>query len=486
MVEIVSSGAKTGVLYQNKHYRDSRKNYGSSNEYYSRKAVIIAFAALVSGCGAQSGARYEIETIVSEAFAASTAEHHADQVDLSKGFVSAIMQSVELNERFKAQQALERRAIARLGASESVKRPQIGAAATIGTNRQFGDTTSNGAGGTLNISQTVFDGGASDASISRATAELAAAKSNLNRVANEVAIEAARAWIDTWQYQERLTLLKTRSIEIETVVSQIERMVTSGLIDRADVDYASRQVVEINLEERRLEADMAEAKLRFQHFFGQKPNGLKEPNRIISMKQAYDLVANFKEAPELRTAAAEALIAGSSVAEAKSAFRPRVRLQANAQSPNDRTDRGDVSVGFVVEYVFNDGGKRQRDLEAAEATKEAAYEGLTDAANNLSSELQALISKLELANKSTPLVQEQIVLSASEAQTARSQIATGQSSLRSLIEAELQNYRAKDKMISLTAVQSEILFTIAARSGFLTRMLASEVKPQTDPKAKDE
>ena len=54
-----------------------------------------------------------------------------------------------------------------------------------------------------------------------------------------------------------------------TLVSQIERMAVTGMMDRAAVDAARRQIVDIQLEETRLQSDLADAQVRFRRHFRQ-------------------------------------------------------------------------------------------------------------------------------------------------------------------------------------------------------------------------
>jgi uncharacterized protein YpmS len=67
-------------------------------------------------------------------------------------------------------------------------------------------------------------------------------------------------------------------------------------------------------------------------------------------------------------------------------------------------------------------------------------------------------------------------LSASEAETSRSQITTGQSTLRQLVEAEVSNYRAHDRQIAIWAERQILLLTIAARTGEVARRIGLQTE----------
>jgi hypothetical protein len=73
-----------------------------------------------------------------------------------------------------------------------------------------------------------------------------------------------------------------------------------------------------------------------------------------------------------------------------------------------------------------------------------------------------------------PLLADKLRLSRLEAETSRSQMMTGQSNLRQLVEAEIAIYRAQDEQIAMQAEQQTLLLTIAARTGALSRLIGLE------------
>ena len=62
------------------------------------------------------------------------------------------------------------------------------------------------------------------------------------------------------------------------MVGQMERMAASGLVDRAALDSARRQIVGVQLEQTRLEIELADAQVRFRRHFRQTPGRLPRPS----------------------------------------------------------------------------------------------------------------------------------------------------------------------------------------------------------------
>jgi outer membrane protein, adhesin transport system len=435
---------------------------------------VVALSACAPGVESLSSMQEDVTGILSSVEAPATAE--APVIAVGAGFRQALLGAVRSNQGYLAALASERQALDRIGVAESARRPQFGVNGTAGAFRENGsrEGTETGAAANVTLSQLLFDGGEAVAGINQATAEALVAQADREVTANELALEAARAWIDVWQYRERIALLRSRTTEMREILSQIERMAQNGMLDRSMLEDARRQIVTVDLEESRMRADLASAQVRFQRFFRVPDAGVNRPEAIISMARARQEAGRWEQAPSLRRAAGELIIARSAVSAAEAAFSPRARLQAGVNSPLDPDDAVDTSVGLTFEYTFGDGGRRRAQLAAAEARLEAATAQVSDRQQTLRAELDATVRQLAEIERAMPLLQENIRLSRSTAETARSQIATGQSNLRQLVDAEIDSYRASDQHIAMQAERMVLQLTIAARTGALAREIGLE------------
>jgi len=451
----------------------------ASGKYMLAKSYTIPAALMfLASCSAPTEMA-GMRIAMADRLAAGTAEAGgADNVPigLSQGLAPALRAAVTTNEGYLGALALEAEAMGQVGVVASVRRPQLTGNANVGGIREAGsnaDTTTGFAGG-VNLSQLVYDGGASVSAVNRSTALALSAQAGRVAQGNEIALSAARAWIDLWQYSERLRLMQARTSEMDTLVEQIERMASNGMLDRASLENAQRQIVDIKLEESRLIAGQAEAQVLFQRFFNAKPSTVPRPSELVSAVQARSLAQDWQTAPGLQRQAAELLVAQAAVGEAQSAFRPRARLQAGARSPLESGESTDLTVGLSLEYSFSDGGRRKKQLEAAEARVAATDAQLSDAQRGLEAELQAGLTRLASIERAMPLLADKLRLSRSEAETSRSQMLTGQSNLRQLVEAEIEIYRAQDQQIAMQAERQTLLLTIASRTGALSRLVGLE------------
>ena len=431
-------------------------------------AAALVFLASCDAPTEMSDMRTTVEerltTYVSEAPGAG-----GEPIALTYGLAPALRAAVSTNAAYLGALALEAEALGQVGVVASARRPQLTGNANIGGIRETGsnaDTTTGVAGG-VNLSQLVYDGGASASAMNRSTALALSAQAGRVAQGNKIALSAAQAWINMWQYSERLRLMRTRTSELDMLVEQIERMASNGMLDKASQENAQRQIVDIKLEESRLIAGQAEAQVLFQRFFNLKPSNVPKPSDLVSAAQARSFAKDWQTAPGLQRQAAELLAAQAAVGEARSAFKPRARLQAGALSPLARGESTDLTVGLSLEYSFSDGGRRKKQLEASEARVAATGAQLSDAQRGLEAELQAGLTRLASIERAMPLLADKLRLSRSEAKTSRSQMLTGQSNLRQLVDAEIEIYRAQDQQIAMQAERQTLLLTIAASTGAL-------------------
>ena len=442
-----------------------------------RYFVIAVATSCFLGCGGPSSLSEMQADIDSrllrnlDSFSSGT----ANSIQITSGFIPALRSSVLLNEAYLSAQAIELEAMGQVGVAESFRRPQLLGNINFGGIRELDtiqdDETNTGVAGGLNLSQLVYDGGAAKSAINRATAAAISAEGDRIAEGNRIALEAASSWLNLWQHHERLKLMDARISVMDKLIDQIERMSRSGLIDRASVDSARRQIVDVKLERSRLQAQKANSEVLFERYFGLKLGEIKKPSGLISADECREYSKDWLDSPILRSKAAQVLAAEASVSEARAAFRPVAQIRSGAQSPWEKNESTDLTLGMTVEYAFNDGGRRKKTLASAEARLNATSGDFVNSQRALKAEVDSGLSRLSSIETSMPLLDDKLRLSRSEAEASRSQLLTGQSNLRFLIEAEIEIYRAQDQKITMLAERDILSLTIAALTGALGKLI---------------
>lgn len=443
---------------------------------YVAASGVVLLAACAENAASVADLEAEIGTRLAQGPDAAISDATRQEVNLTAGFAEALRTAVLANDGYLAAQAFEQEALANVDVAESVRRPQLSANSILGATREGSpvDETTAGVSADVSLTQVLYDGGAAESAVNRATATALAARAGRMERSNLIALEAARAWIDLWQASERLALLRSRTGDLRELMDQMDRMSSNGLIDRASVEGAKQQVLDIQLEQTGLENNLSGARVRFAQFFQTEQSSIGAPDLIVNDQLVRARANDWQTAPALQRAAAELIAAERAQDEARAAFRPTVSVQAGVTSPLDEDETTDINSGFLFQYVVTDGGRRDAALEAATNRVAALEAGLTSAQLAARTERDAALAQLTALERSMSLVIQKMRLSSSEAKTARSQIRTGQANLRQLISAEIESYRASDRKMQLQAEIYLLQLTIASRSGYLTRVIGLE------------
>lgn len=398
------------------------------------------------------------------------------EIDLSQGLAAALPGAIAASSGYRAALARESEAEAARASAIGARRVQASVSGTAGgiregsTPRTASDTTT-GLAANLNLSQLLFDGGASAGRVDATTAAAIAARTRSVATASDVAVAAAQAWADLWLAQQRILLMDQQTSAMDEMLDQITRMSESGLVDRGATDTARNSILEIQVQRAGLNQTRTAAEAAFRRYFKALPEGSLSLNAIVSTDYARRSASDWRKSPDILVAGAELLGARANLAIAEAAFSPSASLRAGVTSPMNEDDSTDVNVGVALNYDFTRGGSRQADLEAAQARLAAADAALDEAHSAVRSELDALTAQLDFLEARALILDEQRDLSRTQAETVRSQIATGQSSLSELFRAEVASYQAEDELLQVRADLMMLRVSVAARAGGLVELL---------------
>jgi outer membrane protein, adhesin transport system len=456
--------------------------FSSCRLFYKRRKFIcfevFVSCFVVAGCAYQAQDVTLMQNALTEVLQRDAGEgvQTLDPVLLQDGLRVALVQAVAANPAYVAALAVEQESSANIDIANSARLPLLGLNGNLGGVREGGSRTNveTGLATNLSVSQLIYDGGASAATVNQAIAQALAAQAERRVRGNEIALEASRAWTDVWQFGQRIDLLRSRTSEMDVLAAQIERMASTGMLDRTSLDSAQRKIVEISLEDVRLQSDLQEAQLRFQRYFGKSVERVGRPDELVTLQQALFFAQQWREAPSLQRAGSELLISRSAVSIAEAGFQPRANIAAGIRSPLEKGEPVSSSLGLTLEYTLGDGGRRQATLRGAEARLEAAEAQFAEAQLSLKAELDAAVTRLQAIEQSMILMEESVRLSVSEVVTVRSQITTGQSNLLQLVEAEIALYRAQDQQIVIQAEKLTLHLVIASLTGALSELLDLE------------
>lgn len=393
-----------------------------------------------------------------------------------QGYGAALREAIIENQQFAAAIRQYRESAAGIKIAQSDRRPQVGGSATAGGVGGGGeDDVTFGGALDVSLSQLIYDGGAVRSNIAGATARAYAARAEVAVSGNEVGREAARAWIDLWLSKSQLALLNERINEVSPMIDRIQRLITSGIIDRAALAAAQRQFLDLKLEEERLNADLRSARERFDRYYRDRPASVPAPQRLFSDAELQRMSTTWPDSPALISAAAGLIANEQAVEAAEAETRPNVALRAGARSPIRETDEPDVNVGVVLQYDFYNGGRKRARIEQLTEQLEAGRESFEDLKSGTRVEIETALSRHRSLRGTISVLQEQIRELDTERKTLRSQITSGQADFRQLVESEVLYYRAQARLLDVRGELTALEITMASQTGQLTEKLNIDI-----------
>ena len=451
----------------------------------SNRTKLIVAMFLLSACGAP---QYSDLTLTSEVAALSKVAPNAAQKRSatrkpSDDFKGDLSQAVLLTPEYLAAQSAAAEARYLVTVSGAARKAQLVTSANAGSIVESGagrpSTTSKGASANLSLSRLIYDGGASVARIDSAQANLFVAETEVEIVANKIAENAGAVWIDVHNLQVREQALLDLMVKAEEMLGQMETLVSSGMIDKSASTSAEIAVRSLFLEKSNLKAQVSASMASYVKNFGFEPKDLRAAPSLLTASDLIKIEQEWSTSPIMIQSAARVLAARQNLLAARGGEEPTVGFKAGVVSPMDRGERTNFAIGLELQWVIGDGGRREANTAAQAARLAAAEQTLQGFKLAGKGELDTALSQRAnlLDSMATLGVQEE--LSKNELKILWSQLSTGQTSVRQLIEAEMNTYRTSDRKLMAEAELSKLELAMLSKSGLLAKKLG--LNNQTTP-----
>jgi len=242
----------------------------------------------------------------------------------------------------------------------------------------------------LTLTQPIFDGMRTPSRVSAAEADAKAENLTAQSKLNDVALDAAYAYLAVLEARQRLALLRNHEARAREIATRIER--------RAEVDPGLRSLTVVGgsqTEEARYlvlnsERELALAETRYRELIGAEPEGLEppvEPAGLLELTPDEAVSGAENRHPALAAARARAEAADGERDATKAGLLPR--LDAEVRARNGRNIEGisgpddDYYVGLRLTYNFATGGRDFYDVSAANYREQAAAIRVHDVAREI-------------------------------------------------------------------------------------------------------
>ena len=442
---------------------------------YINSAVLTSLLAL-SACGAPQYSKETLKmqiTKLSEV-SSNTPKPKQTKLVLSGDFISDLSRATKNSPEYLAARSNTTSAFDSIAVASADQKLQVVANANAGQAIKDGSglATSNQAGASANLSikKLIFDGGASAARIDLAQANAFIAEMDAEIVANNIAKDAAVAWVSLNTLDNRTRLLQKLITKSSEMTTQLKTLVASGMIDKsasASAEIALRALV---LEQMSLDAEISATSANFIKYFGNLPKHLNTPTSLLTSTDLQKIQKDWSKSPVMLQTAAKVLAAKQMLIASQGSQKPSVDFKAGAISPMDRAERTNYAVGLELNWIIGDGGRRKAHTAVKAANLKAAKLAGKNILDTTLSQRTAFIDSLEI-------LASQEITTQNELEIMWSQLPTGQTSVRQLIEAEEKAYRTADRKILVGRELLTLEFKLLAQSGILvTKLVLDENK----------
>jgi outer membrane protein TolC len=371
-----------------------------------------------------------------------------------------------------AAEAAERNSLSLISAVASNKRAQVSGNLMGGFGRKDEVNAKNtqGLAGNLTVSKYIYDGGYVDGTITKQVVDYEAAKESTRVVRDNVGEAASVAWLEYAVANSLLRQTEAAEVQFLPYVRDATRMADTGLVDRTLIDDISKMMLGIDLEKQTALSRLEISKMVFKSYYGKLPGNVKIPGNAFRKTDFKLLSEDLASVPSMRLAAARVISAKEEVSVRTAAFSPKVNLELGLSSPMDADTATSAQAGISLNYIFNDGGRRQANLEAAQSQLARVQQDLQSAKLTYMRSVQVELKTIELLEGSIELTDLKRNMTAQSLEVLASQLKTGQANLKKLIEAQVEHHKVALDLLNKKAQRIEAKFRLASMLGLFSSM----------------
>lgn len=373
------------------------------------------------------------------------------------GFGTQIAQAVQSSPSLKVSNAQIRAAQAEQKAQSGAFLPEVSLGVQAGT-RSLTGLDADSITPLVQITQLVYDGGASAARLTAARARVYQSRGGRLETVASMAMQAVEAYHRLLSQRRILQVARENLAAHQSLAAQIEDRVASGAGSRADVLTAKSRLADAVSLEVRAMADLERAQATFQEMFGHPPEArLSDPGLAPALPRG-TLDAVVRDSPRLRSLEAGIKAAEAEIVAATAARLPQFLVGATGR--RNSNGNGDVSFDMALSYDLFSRGAREARIAASKARHETALAERDTLMREIRRALDFVLSDQTAGQARVRAARQAAEANAASLEAARDQFTIGRRSLIELLDAQ-RDYRNAQEVLIL-AEQDRALTDYAA------------------------
>jgi len=343
----------------------------------------------------------------------------------------------------------------------------------------------------VNLSQLIFDGGATSGQVRRFQARAEGAGDQLANAAETAGARVAQAYLDVIRLRELIAIAADNETRHRETLAQVSRLADVGQGRRADAHQAEARYALAQASLTQLRGQQAQAEAAFLHLTGQLPGILADAGSFQAMlpvSLSAALALALETHPAIRAAQKELLAAQADRDSLRSRYAaPRLALEVGTSANHDLDGLhgayNDRYAMLRLRYNLFRGGIDDSRVREAEARVDEALANMGKARNDVERDLRQVWQGLEEDRNRLPQLQRYATASAQVVTAYRLQFSIGQRTLLDVLNAENELFAAKSSQYTgAYAVTLGELRVLAAMGKLLETLGVSvnlDAQPQT-------
>ncbi|RED12991.1 TolC family outer membrane protein [Pontivivens insulae] len=340
--------------------------------------------------------------------------------------------------------------------------------------RDIGDQESLGISG----SWTIFDGGATDASVNAALANVNAQRAQLLASEQTVLLDAVTAYLDVRRDLRFVSLGANNVRVINRQLDAAEDRFEVGEVTRTDVAQARARLAAARSSLVANQGALDRSREAYLAAVGVAPSDLAPPPPLPELpeSQAAAEAMAMSTHPLLATRQAQVRAAEYAVDRARAAFRPSVALNGGATLGNtfdSRQGQGQVStrqtqVGASVSLPLYRGGALSSAVRQAVAQQEQAQASLQDAGRQIRQSVGLAWANLRVARASITSSRQQITAARVAFEGIVEEARLGARTTLDVLDTEQELLNAQSSLVAAQRDEAVAAYSLLSAMGLLT------------------
>ncbi len=334
--------------------------------------------------------------------------------------------------------------------AESDNKPQVSFQASAGANRVDSENKIAGLG-SVAISKIIYDDGAINKNVISQKMRTRAAKEELNNNAENLALSAYLTLFELAKNQKIENFYYTSLKMGEPLITQINSISESGIADKTMILKAKKEYSELKIQSIQAKTLTKNTELQFMNIFQSQSIPKLKMSKPLKISKLSSLLNKMKRNhPLIKSQNALINSLNKSLDAVKSQKNPNISIRASVNSPaNDPVKDVSGNVGFLLNYIYNEGGRLDSQIKNLDAQIKATERSRDDILRNLSTQLKTTYENYLGALQSKNEIEALVMILKETRDTSKAQLVSGRAKIQDVLSNELDLAKKEIELISV-------------------------------------